>query len=216
MTPTESPGKGGSPGPRIHAPDFDRLLANNRAWVIEQLELDPDYFQRLAEGQHPSLLFIGCSDSRMRVNHMLGTEPGELFIHRNIANQAPLDDPNFQAVLEFAILHLQVRHVVVAGHTRCGGAKAALAGVEGGAVGAWLEPLKDLAARHKDELHAIPGDLERQNRLAELNVQAQVANILRSPSYKASLAAGEAPELHGWILDLASGLIREMELPEGG
>jgi len=214
MTPADRPGDGSGPGRRIHDPDFERLLANNRAWVTEQLELDPDYFQKLAEGQHPSLLFIGCSDSRMRVNHMLGTEPGELFIHRNIANRAPLDDPNFQAVLEFSILHLQVRHVVVAGHTRCGGAKAALAGVEGGAVGAWLEPLKDLAARHRDELHAIPDDLERQNRLAELNVQAQVADILRSPSYKAALAAGDAPEVHGWILDLASGLIREMKLPE--
>jgi carbonic anhydrase len=203
-----------TPGRRIHDPDFEILLDNNRAWVRQELELDPDYFRKLAEGQRPRLLFIGCSDSRMRVNHMLGTEPGELFIHRNIANQAPLDDPNFQAVLEFAILHLHVRHVVVAGHTRCGGAKAALAGVEGGAVGAWLTPLKDLAAQHKGELDALPGDVERQNRLAELNVQAQVANILRSPSYRAALDSGDAPELHGWILDLCSGLVQEMELPE--
>ncbi len=206
----------GSGSRRRHDPAFEALLANNREWVREQLEYDPHYFRKLAEKQKPWLLFIGCSDSRMNVNHMLGTRPGEVFIHRNIANQAFSDDPNFQAVLEFALQHLHVRHVVVAGHTRCGGTRAALAGMEGGAVGAWLTPLKELAARHREELAAIPGDLERQNRLAEVNVQVQVANILQSPPYRGALHAGDAPELHGWILDLASGLIREMELPEMG
>lgn len=217
MTASEG-GGGGGKGRRHRAPDpaFERMLANNRAWVQEQLWHDPDYFRKLAEGQKPTILFIGCSDSRMAINRMLGTHPGELFIHRNIANQAPLEDPNFQSVLEFAVLHLMVRHIVVAGHTRCGGAKAALAGVEGGAVGAWLGPLKELAARHRTELDAIPGDLERLNRLAELNVEVQVENVRRSPAYRTALGAGDPPEVHGWILDLGSGLVREMELPREG
>jgi len=209
-------GRGAGRGHREHDPAFELLLANNREWVQEELWDDPDYFRKLAEEQHPSILFIGCSDSRLAVNRMLGTHPGELFIHRNIANRAPLDDPNFQAVLEFSIMHLAVHHIVVAGHTRCGGAKAALAGVEGGAVGAWLEPLKELAAQHREELDAIPGDLGRQNRLAELNVEVQVGNVLRSTPYRTALGAGDPPEVHGWILDLASGLIREMELPDEG
>jgi carbonic anhydrase len=216
MTQWGGGGRGAGRGRREHDPAFDLLLANNREWVQEKLWDDPDYFRKLAEEQHPTILFIGCSDSRVTVNRMLGTHPGELFIHRNIANRAPLDDPNFQAVLEFSIMHLAVHHIVVAGHTRCGGAKAALAGVEGGAVGAWLEPLKALAAQHREELNAIPGDLERQDRLAELNVEVQVGNVLRSAPYRTALGAGDPPEVHGWILDLASGLIREMELPDGG
>jgi carbonic anhydrase len=216
VTPAGGGGRGGGHSQPKHDPAFELLLANNREWVQEQLWDDPDYFRKLAEGQKPTILLVGCSDSRMSINRMLGTQPGELFIHRNIANQAPLDDPNFQAVLEFSIMHLAVRHIVVAGHTRCGGAKAALAGVEGGAVGSWLGPLKELVVAHRHELDAIPGDLERQNRLAELNVEVQVKNVLRSTPYRTALGAGDPPEVHGWILDLASGLIREMDPPGDG
>jgi carbonic anhydrase len=195
-------------------PDFPRLLERNRAWVDAKLAEDPEFFKKLAEGQRPPFLFFGCSDSRKCLNSMIGTGPGELFVHRNIANQVPVADPNVQAVLEFAILNLKVRHVVVGGHTRCGGVGAALAGLEEGAVGAWLKDLRELAAIHATELEPLPSLLERANRLSELNVLAQVRNVLLSPSYRKAREEGFAPTVHGWMIDLASGLIREMEVPE--
>lgn len=194
-------------------PDFPRLLEKNRAWASKKLAEDPDFFRKLAEGQRPPFLFFGCSDSRKCLNSMIGTEPGELFIHRNIANQVPPDDLNVQAVLEFAILNLKVRHVVVGGHTRCGGVGAALAGLEEGAVGVWLKGLRGLVAAHAEELAGFPSLLDRANRLAEINVVEQVKNVLRSPAYRKAKAEGSPPTVHGWMVDLASGLIREMELP---
>lgn len=195
-------------------PDFPKLLERNRAWVAKKLAEDPRFFEKLAEGQRPPFLFFGCSDSRKSLNNMIGTEPGELFIHRNIANQVPVADPNVQAVLEYAILNLRVRHVVVGGHTRCGGVGAALAGLEEGAVGAWLKDLRELAAAHATELEPLPNLLERANRLSELNVTAQVRNVLLSPPYRKAREEGFAPTVHGWMIDLASGYIREMALPE--
>jgi carbonic anhydrase len=195
-------------------PDFQKLLERNRAWVAGKLAEDPDFFKKLAEGQRPPFLFFGCSDSRKCLNSMIGTGPGELFVHRNIANQVPLEDGNVQAVLEFAILHLQVRHVVVGGHTRCGGVGAALAGFDEGAVGAWLKGLRVLAAVHAPELAPLPSLLDRANRLSEINVIAQVRNVLLSPAYRKAKGEGIEPSVHGWMIDLASGYIREMELPE--
>jgi carbonic anhydrase len=195
-------------------PDFQRLLDKNRAWVAEKLAQDPDFFRKLAEGQRPPFLFFGCSDSRKCLNSMIGTGPGELFVHRNIANQVPLEDLNVQAVLEFAILNLGVRHVVVGGHTRCGGVGAAMAGLEEGAVGAWLKELRALAGAHAEELAPLPSLLDRANRLSEINVVAQVRNVLLSPAYRRAKEEGRAPTVHGWMIDLASGYIRELELPE--
>jgi carbonic anhydrase len=195
-------------------PDFPKLLEKNRAWVAAKLAEDPGFFEKLAEGQRPPFLFFGCSDSRKCLNSMIGTGPGELFVHRNIANQVPVADPNVQAVLEFAILNLRVRHVVVSGHTRCGGVGAALAGLEEGAVGAWLKDLRELAASHASELEGFPSLLERANRLSELNVIAQVRNVLLSAPYRKALEEGSAPTVHGWVIDLTSGYIRELELPE--
>jgi carbonic anhydrase len=197
-------------------PDFQRLLEKNRAWVAAKLAEDPEFFVKLAEGQRPPFLFFGCSDSRKCLNSMIGTGPGELFVHRNIANQVPLEDVNVQAVLEYAILNLRVRHVVVGGHTRCGGVGAALAGLEGGAVGAWLKDLRALAAAHSEELEPLPSLLDRANRLSEINVLAQVRNVLLSPAYRKAREEGVAPTVHGWMIDLASGYIREMDLPEEG
>ena len=195
-------------------PDFSKLLERNRAWVDAKLAEDPEFFRKLAEGQRPPFLFFGCSDSRKCLNSMIGTGPGELFVHRNIANQVPLADGNVQAVLEFAILNLKVRHVVVGGHTRCGGVGAALAGLTEGAVGAWLTDLRGLAAGHAHELEFLPSLLDRANRLSEINVVAQVRNVLLSPAYRQAKEEGDAPTVHGWMIDLASGYIREMELPE--
>jgi carbonic anhydrase len=197
-------------------PDFPKLLDRNRAWVEARIAEDPDYFKKLAEGQRPPFLFFGCSDSRKCMNSMIGSEPGELFVHRNIANQVPPDDPNVQAVLEFAILNLKVRHVVVGGHTRCGGVGAALAGLEDGAVGRWIKNLRDLARVHQGELGEIADPLARANRLAEINVVAQLRNVLLSHPFRDAKEGGFAPTVHGWMFDLSTGLIREIELPLEG
>jgi carbonic anhydrase len=194
-------------------PDFEELFARNRAWVQARLAEDPDYFRDLAHGQRPPFLFFGCSDSRKCLNSMIGANPGELFVHRNIANQVPLRDGNVQAVLEFGILNLRVQHVVVGGHTQCGGVGAALAGLDEGAVGAWLANLRDLAVTNADELAPLPNLLERANRLSEINVVAQVRNVLLSPAFRQAKKEGTAPTVHGWMFDLASGLITELELP---
>lgn len=195
-------------------PDFSKYLERNQAWVEAREKEDPEFFQRLAEGQNPDFLFFGCSDSRKCINSMIGTGPGELFVHRNIANQVPAGDGNVQAILEFALLTLKVRHVVVGGHTRCGGVKAALAGVKEGAVGAWLQELRDLVNAHAGELEAISDPLERADRLSEINVLAQVRNVLRSEPYRKAREGGFAPTVHGWMFDLSTGRIREVELPE--
>lgn len=195
-------------------PDFSKLLERNRAWVEAKGRSDPEFFRKLAQGQDPDFLFVGCSDSRKSINKMLGTEPGDLFIHRNIANQVQLTDGNVQAILEFALLNLKVRHVIIGGHTRCGGVKAALEGVEEGAVGAWLTNLRALAALHAPELAAIRDPAERADRLSEINVMAQARNVLLSGPYKEAKVAGHAPTVHGWIFELQTGLIRELELPE--
>lgn len=195
-------------------PDFSRYLKRNREWVEAKSGEDPEFFRRLAEGQDPDFLFVGCADSRKCINSMIGTGPGELFIHRNIANQVPLGDGNAQAILEYALLNLKVRHVVISGHTRCGGVGAALDGVEEGAVGVWLTELRALAREHAEELDAIQDAVDRANRLSELNVLAQVRNVLLSEPYRKAREKGFAPTVHGWIFDLATGLIREMDLPE--
>ena len=144
---------------------------------------------------------------------MIDANLGEFFVHRNIANQVPLRDDNVQAVLEFGILNLEVQHVVVGGHTRCGGVEAALAGVQEGALGSWLGELRNLAAYHGEEMEALPGPSERADRLSEINVLAQVKNVLLSTAYRTAKGAGAAPTVHGWMFDLSSGLIKEMDLP---
>ena len=202
------------PPRNLNVPDFSKILERNRAWVEAKRKEDPEFFNRLAEGQRPPFLFFGCSDSRKCLNSMLGMGPGELFVHRNIANQVPLQDGNVQAVLEFAILNLEVRHVVVGGHTRCGGVGAALAGLEEGALGVWLKDLRGLSAAHAHELDPLPSLLDRANRLSEINVVAQVRNVLFSPAYRKAKEEGTAPTVHGWMIDLASGYIRELDLPE--
>ncbi len=199
---------------RRQSPVIRELLERNRLWVQGRLREDPAFFERLAGPQKPSVLFVGCADSRKCLNTMTGSQPGQLFIHRNIANQVMPDDANVQAILEFALLHLKVGHVVVAGHTRCGGVRAALEGHREGRVGEWLSPLRDLAARNRGELEGIGELQDRGDRLAEINVLAQVENVLRSPAYGAARSLGTAPEVHGWIFQLETGEIRALDLPE--
>ncbi len=194
-------------------PDFQTISRRNQEWVQQRLGEDPGFFQKLAQGQAPPFLLVGCSDSRKCPNEMTGLGPGELFVHRNIANQVLPEDGNAQAILEFALLSLEVSHVVVVGHTDCGGVKAALSGVREGAVGRWLGDLRGLAAKHEEELASLPEAREKEDRLSEINVVSQLENVLRSPPFRTALEKGSPPSVHGWIFDLATGYLRELELP---
>ena len=189
------------------------FLERHQAWVDARLAEDPQFFLKLTEGQHPAFLFFGCSDSRVAVNSMLGTRPGELFVHRNVGNQVDPTDPNAQAVMEFAIHQLGVQHLVVCGHTGCGGMAVALTGYDQGMLGNWLRHLRGLVARNSLELRAILDPQDRADRLSEINVVAQVENLLRSAAYGKARGEGRAPEVHGWVFELKSGHLRAVDLP---
>lgn len=175
---------------------------------------NPAYFQNLAKGQKPPFLFIGCSDSRMPLNSFTKTEPGELFIHRNVANQVSLTDMNLLAVLEYAVEVLQVQHIVVCGHYFCGGVAAAYAGTATGVVKKWLKPLRELYLQHRLQIDMLLNEEARLNKLAELNVVAQVSNIYQTSVLHRAFKTETYPEVHGWVLDIQSGLIKELELPK--
>ncbi len=191
---------------------IDELLRNNQAWVAEKLALDPTYFEKLSSGQSPPFLYIGCSDSRLPLTNFTRTEPGELFVHRNIANQISLTDINFLAVLEYAILHLQVQHIIVCGHYDCGGIKAALEGRTIGIIDNWVNPIRELYLQKRDEIDALPTRQERLDRLAEINVVAQVKNLYQTSIMRQVLSQQKAPMVHGWLLDIRTGLIKDLNI----
>ena len=187
------------------------LLEGNRRWMARREAEDEEYFARHARGQSPAFLFIGCSDSRVPPTTITGTGPGELFVTRNIANLVREDDVGVQSALEYALGPLGVEHVIVCGHTCCGGVTAALGAKPDGALGLWIEPLRELAHRHRDELAAIEHIDARVDRLAELNVEAQVESLERHPLVQR--ARKERPlSIHGSVYDLAEGRVRPLEL----
>jgi carbonic anhydrase len=187
-----------------------RLLLENKSWVQEKQALDPGYFQRFSMSQRPEFLWIGCSDSRIPPNEITVTSAGELFIHRNIANLVIADDLNVLSVLQYAVLVLQVPHVIICGHHGCGGVKAAMSRETSGPLDTWLENIRGVGARHADELAALPDDAQRWDRLVELNVLAQVEQLARSPVIQTAWARGAAPRLHGWVYSLEDGVLREL------
>lgn len=196
------------------ADEVERLLAGNREFVEARVREDPDAFRRLEEGQAPPFLLVGCCDSRKPLDLLTRTGPGELFIHRNIANLLSPGDPAADAVLEFAAEVLEVRHIVVSGHTRCGGVEAALRGVERGAVGRWIRPLRALAEAERAELDRLPEGPARATALAERNVMVQLANALRHPAVQARLeGAGPPLHLHGWMYRVETGRLEPLALP---
>lgn len=197
----------------MHYHSYEDLIQNNLAWAEERLQQDPGYFQQLAAGQKPPFLFIGCSDSRMPLNSFTKTEPGELFIHRNVANQVSLTDMNLLAVLEYAVEALQVQHIVVCGHYRCGGVEAAYRGTATGVVESWVNPIRELYLQHRQELDQIFEDEERLNRLSQLNVIAQVKNICNTSVMHRAFKNGNFPKVHGWVLDIPNGHIIDLTLP---
>src|SRR5215212_6734557 len=188
---------------------YKKLLLENEAWAADKVKDDPDYFNRLSQIQTPEFLWIGCSDSRVPANEITGTQPGEIFVHRNVANLVINTDVNLLSVLDFAVNHLKVKHVIVCGHYGCGGIKAASTKTDFKAVlNMWLRNIKDVYRLHRDELNAIPDEEKRCDRLVELNVQEQVMNLAKTSIVQRAWKKEQRPDLHGWVYGLKDGIIK--------
>ncbi|HET7897101.1 MAG TPA: carbonic anhydrase [Flavisolibacter sp.] len=196
---------------------YEKLLLENKAWAKEMVADDPEYFERLAKLQTPEFLWIGCSDSRVPANEITGTQPGEIFVHRNVANLVVNTDVNLLAVLDYAVTHLKVRHVIVCGHYGCGGIKAAATKTDFKPVlNMWLRNIKDVIRHHRDELDAITDEEKRSDRLVELNVIEQVNNLAKTTIIQRCWKKEQRPHLHGWVYGLKDGLIKPVyEVPAG-
>ncbi|KAJ1789035.1 hypothetical protein LPJ59_005422 [Coemansia sp. RSA 2399] len=186
-----------------------KIIDNNREWVNEVQAKNPEYFRNLAKGQSPKVLWIGCADSRMAVDLLTKTQPGDVFVHRNIANRIPSEDLNALSVIEYAVKHLKVEHVIVAGHTGCGGVKAAMSTDSVGILNHWLRPIKDLYLANEAEINALP-EAERADRLGEFNVIQGVGTVSKLPVIHKAWEEGRELHIHGWILQLDSGLIKDL------
>lgn len=189
---------------------YDKLFSNNRVWAAEKLALDPDYFTHLAQGQTPQYLMISCADSRVPPTSITKTEPGEMFVHRNIANVFVQTDLNAQSVLQYAVEVLRVQHVIVMGHYGCGGVQAAMDHEARGMIDMWLGHIKDVYRMYRQALDQIESDEERYRRMVELNVREQVLNICKSPTMQRAWATEQRLEVHGWVFDIATGLIKNL------
>jgi carbonic anhydrase len=195
---------------------LDHLKASNRAWANRMVAIDPGFFQRLVNQQTPEYLWIGCSDSRVPANQIVGVDPGELFVHRNVANLAPPQDANYLSVLQFAVDVLQVKHVIVVGHYGCGGVAAAVDGKRRGLVDHWLHPIREVFQANREELDAIPHEPTRLDRLCELNVMRQVKNVASDVFVQDAWARGQSLAVHGWVYSLANGLVKDLNVTVGG
>jgi carbonic anhydrase len=189
---------------------LDHLKANNRAWASRKVAGDAGFFKRLVNQQTPEYLWIGCSDSRVPANEIVGLDPGELFVHRNVANLAPPQDANYLSVLQFAVDVLKVKHVIVVGHYGCGGVRAAVDGKRRGLVDHWLHPIREVFREHRPELGAIADEQARLNRLCELNVMRQVKNVASDVFVQEAWARGQSIGVHGWVYSLADGLVNDV------
>lgn len=190
---------------------LDDLKANNRAWSARKTEVDPDFFKRLENQQSPEYLWIGCSDSRVPANEIVGLDPGELFVHRNVANLAPPQDANYLSVLQFAVDVMKVKHIMVVGHYGCGGVRAAVDGQRRGLVDHWLHPIREVYAAHRDALEGLD-DHDRWDRLCELNVIRQVQNVASDVFVQDAWARGQSLSVHGWVYRLSNGLVNDLNV----
>jgi carbonic anhydrase len=191
---------------------LDHLKANNRAWAAKKVAADAAFFQRLERQQAPEYLWIGCSDSRVPANEIVGLDPGELFVHRNVANLAPPQDSNYLSVLQFAVEVIKVRHIMVVGHYGCGGVSAAVDGKRRGLVDHWLHPIREVFHDHRAELDSIGDAGARLNRLCELNVIRQVKNVASDVFLQEAWARGQELHVHGWVYSLANGLVKDLDV----
>jgi carbonic anhydrase len=194
---------------------LDELKANNRAWAKRMVSADPGFFKRLEGQQAPEYLWIGCSDSRVPANEIVGLDPGELFVHRNVANLAPPQDANYLSVLQFAVDVLKVKHILVVGHYGCGGVSAAVDGERRGLVDHWLHPIREVRREYRDELDAIVDTRARLDRLCELNVVRQVRNVATDVFVQEAWARGQELFVHGWIYSLGNGLVTDLNVTVG-
>jgi carbonic anhydrase len=187
---------------------IDKLLLENKAWAAEKVTDDPNFFKRLSNIQTPEFLWIGCSDSRVPANEITGTQPGEIFVHRNVANMVVHTDLNLLTVLEYAVKFLKVRHIIVCGHYGCGGVKAAISQQNMGVINKWLRNIKEVYRIHKQELLVIDNDEKRTDRLVELNVAEQVMNLAKTSVIQRSWKDHQCPTIHGWVYGLNDGIIK--------
>jgi carbonic anhydrase len=186
---------------------FEKILLDNKRWAGEQLKLDPDYFKRLVDIQSPEILWIGCSDSRVPADRITATEPGEIFVHRNVANLVVHTDLNLLSVLQYAVEILKVKHVIVCGHYNCGGIIAAMKNESLGLIDKWLWNIKNVHQLHRKEIDALPTQEEKLKLLTELNVKEQVMNLAKTSIIQKSWKQTNCPDLHGWVYDLRDGII---------
>ena len=191
---------------------YKKLLSNNRKWVAAQLNSDPNFFKELSLGQSPEYLWIGCSDSRVPANEITGTKPGDLFVHRNIANMVVHSDMNLLSVLSYAVEVLKVKHIIVCGHYGCGGVLAAMGNKQYGLIDNWLRHIKDVYRLHHDELYAIKNKKEKENRFVELNVMEQVLDLGKTSIVQNAWKAKQPLHVHGWVYDIHDGLIRDLDV----
>lgn len=191
---------------------FADIFANNQHWIAEKLSVDPEYFNKLSKGQHPEYLYIGCSDSRVTAEDLMGLQPGEVFIHRNIANQVIGTDNNVNAVVQYAVEYLKVKHIIVCGHYECGGVKAAMHPSDMGQLNSWLQTLRDVYRLHRAELDAIADEQQKFDRLVELNVQEQCINIVKIDHVQRAWYKTGFPRVHGWVFDVRTGQLKDLGL----
>lgn len=191
--------------------EIKHIFRNNQKWIIEKLKNDKDYFKKLSATHNPEILYIGCSDSRVSAEELMGVQPGEVFVHRNIANMVPNTDLNVMSVINFAVSHLKVKHIVVCGHYYCNGVKSAMESADLGILNPWLRNIRDVYRLHKKELNAIKDEEQKYKRLVELNVQEQCVNIIKTPdvqkAYKDRLLT-----VHGWVFDIHTGQLIDLKI----
>ena len=189
---------------------YKKILDNNKKWVENKLAISPEYFKNLANGQNPPLLWIGCSDSRVPANEIIGAEPGEVFVHRNIANMVVHSDMNMLSVLDYAVNALKVKHVIVCGHYGCGGVKAAMGNSSIGIIDNWIRHIKDVYRFHQKELDAIENEKERFNKFVEINVKEQVMDLAKTSIVQNAWKNGQELSLHGWVYGLNDGYVTDL------
>ena len=191
---------------------FDQIFENNKKWIAEKLALDEAYFEKLSKGQHPEYLYIGCSDSRVTAEDLMGVGPGEVFIHRNIANLVVSTDSNLNAVVQYAVEHLKVKHIIICGHYECGGVNAALNPSDMGQLNSWLQTLRDVYRFQQKELDAIADNQKKFDRLVELNVREQCINIIKIDHVQRSWYKTGFPNIWGWVFDVRTGKLIDLGL----
>ncbi len=191
---------------------YEQLFENNRNWVASKLATNKEFFEKIAREQHPDYLYIGCSDSRVTAEDLMGVEPGEVFVHRNVANLVNATDLNVMAVINYAVRHLNVKHIIVCGHYNCGGVKAAMQPVDMGILNPWLRNIRDVYRLHKTELNNIKDEEQRYRRLVELNVEEQCINVIKLASVQQTYVEKGFPVVHGWVFDLKTGYLKDLNL----